>query len=940
MSRKTVSRTFSSFSISVVAVAVASTFSAHAGKFNPKFLEDVQGVGQHVDLTMFEKGQEQQLPGIYRVSVYVNEQRMETRTLEFKEATEAQRKAMGESLVPCLSRTQLAEMGVRVESFPALNLVPAEACVPFDEIIPQASSHFDFSEQKLVLSFPQAAMHQVARGTVPESLWDEGIPALLLDYSFSGSNSEYDSTGSSSSYVDDNGTVHHDDGKDTLKSDSYYLNLRSGLNLGAWRLRNYSTWSHSGGKAQWDNIGTSLSRAIIPFKAQLTMGDTATAGDIFDSVQMRGTVHHDDGKDTLKSDSYYLNLRSGLNLGAWRLRNYSTWSHSGGKAQWDNIGTSLSRAIIPFKAQLTMGDTATAGDIFDSVQMRGAMLASDEEMLPDSQRGFAPIVRGIAKSNAEVSIEQNGYVIYRTYVQPGAFEINDLYPTANSGDLTVIIKEADGSEQRFIQPFSSVPIFQREGHLKYSFAAGEYQAGNYDSASPRFGQLDLIYGLPWGMTAYGGVLISNNYNAFALGIGKNFGYIGAISIDVTQAKSELNNDSDSQGQSYRFLYSKSFESGTDFRLAGYRYSTSGFYTFQEATDVRSDADSDYNRYHKRSEIQGNLTQQLGAYGSVYLNLTQQDYWNDAGKQNTVSAGYNGRIGKVSYSIAYSWNKSPEWDESDRLWSFNISVPLGRAWSNYRVTTDQDGRTNQQVGVSGTLLEDRNLSYSVQEGYASNGVGNSGNANVGYQGGSGNVNVGYSYGKDYRQLNYSVRGGVIVHSEGVTLSQPLGETMTLISVPGARNARVVNNGGVQVDWMGNAIVPYAMPYRENEISLRSDSLGDDVDVENAFQKVVPTRGAIVRARFDTRVGYRVLMTLLRSAGSPVPFGATATLITDKQNEVSSIVGEEGQLYISGMPEEGRVLIKWGNDASQQCVAPYKLSLELKQGGIVPVSANCQ
>ncbi|MCV5824209.1 fimbria/pilus outer membrane usher protein, partial [Escherichia coli] len=92
--------------------------------------------------------------------------------------------------------------------------------------------------------------------------------------------------------------------------------------------------------------------------------------------------------------------------------------------------------------------------------MRGAMLASDEEMLPDSQRGFAPIVRGIAKSNAEVSVEQNGYVIYRTYVQPGAFEINDLYPTANSGDLTVIIKEADGSEQRFIQPFSSVPIFQ------------------------------------------------------------------------------------------------------------------------------------------------------------------------------------------------------------------------------------------------------------------------------------------------------------------------------------------------------------------------------------------------------------------------------------------------------------------------------------------------
>lgn len=208
-----------------------------------------------------------------------------------------------------------------------------------------------------------------ARGTVDPSRWDEGIPALLLDYSFSGSNGRNEGTGSSS-----------------------------------------------------------------------------------DST----------------SDSYYLNLRSGLNVGPWRLRNNSIWNRTDGKNQWDNVGTSLNRAIIPLKSQITLGDTATHGEIFDSVQMRGALLASDDEMLPDSQRGFAPVVRGIAKSNAEVSIEQNGYVIYRTFVQPGAFEINDLYATSGSGDLTVIIKEADGSEQRFIQPFSAVAIFQREGYLKYS----------------------------------------------------------------------------------------------------------------------------------------------------------------------------------------------------------------------------------------------------------------------------------------------------------------------------------------------------------------------------------------------------------------------------------------------------------------------------------------
>ncbi|WP_162868646.1 fimbria/pilus outer membrane usher protein, partial [Klebsiella pneumoniae] len=99
----------------------------------------------------------------------------------------------------------------------------------------------------------------------------------------------------------------------------------------------------------------------------------------------------------------------------------------------------------------------------------------------------------------------------------------------------------------------------------------------------------------------------------------------AVSIDVPQAKSNLANEESAEGQSYRFLYSKSFNSGTDFRLLGYKYSTSGYYTFQEATDVRSDADSTYSQYHKRSQIQGNVTQQLGTWGSVYFNVTQQDY---------------------------------------------------------------------------------------------------------------------------------------------------------------------------------------------------------------------------------------------------------------------------------------------------------------------------
>lgn len=128
----------------------------------------------------------------------------------------------------------------------------------------------------------------------------------------------------------------------------------------------------------------------------------------------------ENGADT----EYCLNLNSRLNLAGWRLRNNSTWRYSQDEpGQWQNISSYMQYALIPVKDELTVGDSDTGDDFFDSVSFRGVQIASDDNMLPDSLRGFAPTVRGIAKSNAQVTIKQNGYTVYQTYVPPGVFEI-------------------------------------------------------------------------------------------------------------------------------------------------------------------------------------------------------------------------------------------------------------------------------------------------------------------------------------------------------------------------------------------------------------------------------------------------------------------------------------------------------------------------------------
>lgn len=64
------------------------------------------------------------------------------------------------------------------------------------------------------------------------------------------------------------------------------------------------------------------------------------------------------------------------------------------------------------------GESSSLSSIFDSVPFTGVQLATDEDMIPESLRGFAPIVRGIARTNARVVIKQNGYQIYRALLLP------------------------------------------------------------------------------------------------------------------------------------------------------------------------------------------------------------------------------------------------------------------------------------------------------------------------------------------------------------------------------------------------------------------------------------------------------------------------------------------------------------------------------------------
>lgn len=362
----------------------------------------------NIDLSRYTEGNPT-LPGIYDVSVYVNDQPIMSQSIAFA-VIEGKKNAQA-----CITQKNLLQFHI---SSPDKNSEKAILlkrdddlgdCLNLAEMIPQSSIRYDVNDQRLDIDVPQAWIMKNYQNYVDPSLWENGINAAMLSYNLNGYHSE--SPGRT--------------------NDSIYAAFNGGINLGAWRLR-------ASGNYNWMT-----------------------------------NVHSD----------------------------------------YDFQNRYLQRDLASLRSQLVIGESYTTGETFDSVSIRGIRLYSDSRMLPPVLASFAPIIHGVANTNAKVTVMQNGYKIYETTVPPGAFAIDDLSPSGYGSDLIVTIEEADGTKRTFSQPFSSVVQMLRPGVGRWDISAGQVLKDSIQD-EPNLFQASYYYGLNNYLTGYTGIqLTDNNYTA-------------------------------------------------------------------------------------------------------------------------------------------------------------------------------------------------------------------------------------------------------------------------------------------------------------------------------------------------------------------------------------------------------------------------------------------
>lgn len=674
------------------------------------------------------------------------------------------------------------------------------------------------------------------------------------------------------------------------------------------------------------------------------------------------------GLSSTNSNYGYIGLSSGINFGLWRLRQQSSFNHSNfgnySYNRWNSIRTYVQRALPSFRSELTLGDSFTEGQLFGSLGYRGLRISSDDRMLPASQRSYAPIIKGVARSNARVVISQNTKKIYETTVAPGPFIINDLYGTNYAGDLDVQVIETDGSINSFTVPFSSVPESMRPGLTRYSFSLGSARGRGTDNDI--FSNITLQRGLTNQLTINAGAQVADDYLALLGGAVFATKY-GAFGFNTTFSNARVENNERKQGWRTGVNYSRTFSStDTTLTLAGYRYSTEGYRELSDVLGVRKYSHDekvwDSASHKQRDHLSLLINQKLGDYGSLYFSGSASSYYGGKKHNRQIQFGYSNFYRNINYSISYTKQRTTQYSQldydplrpeniqnnfsshgrSNNVLAITLTFPLGSgsmAPSFHTTAAKSSGEssaTQYQTGISGTLGKDRNFSYGINANHENNGVGSNWNGNVQQRSRFATFGAGYADGKNYQQVNASVRGALVAHRYGLTFGPYVGETFALVEAKGAQGAAIRGGQGAKFNSAGFALAPSLTPYRYNPISIDSKGINENAEMVETERKIAPYAGATVHVKFKTVFGKALLINTRMPEGSPIPLGAD---VFDKNGSNIGIVGQGGQIYIRTDVDKSTLKVKWGNSEDEQCVLAYDIKGKTQNYGILRFDAIC-
>ena len=593
------------------------------------------------------------------------------------------------------------------------------------------------------------------------------------------------------------------------------------------------------------------------------------------------------------------------------------------------LDTSYTQVDVPRMLRWRGGDFIAGGLAWTRpVRMAGAQLARDFSLRPDLVTMPTPSFAGAVAVPSTVDVLVNGVRQLSQPVEPGRFELRQLPIVSGAGNVAVVVRDALGRENVQTLPFYTVDRQLAPGLWSYSVEAGKVRR-NYGLASNDYGPMaagaTLRAGLSDNVTAEGHFECTRG--ASVLGLSGLFSEPGIGALDAQVAASR------GAGQH-----------GTQIGVGAERHGPQGGFgvAYSRADPGFRDIAATQGQGVPLRSLRLNAGYSLGRWGSIGAAWVDQRSANPASGGGVLTAPL--KLATVTYSLplgpALAANVSAFRSVSgdrNRGVSFNLTLPFGpRSSSNANYVRDSRGATAiVQASQTATQVGEAGWRAQAEQRVSGQALSRQ-QAGVDYRAAQGNLSLEAERAGADNAVRAGASGALVFMAGALRATPPVPGSLAVVEVPMVPGVAVYRENRLvgHTDHNGQVVVPDLLPYQANRIAIDPLSMPLNAEFGAVRQEVRPVERSGVVLRYPVRTRSPALVSLVDSAGRPLPLGATAALRGDS---TPYPVGHDGMVYLLEARADNELRVAWGGGA--QCRARFRLSdADPATGRVGPVACR--
>lgn len=583
-----------------------------------------------------------------------------------------------------------------------------------------------------------------------------------------------------------------------------------------------------------------------------------------------------------------LNTELGLNAADWSFRSRQVYSDFAGQDRLEHLYAYASHTSERYRVNLQLGQLNMASPLFSGEAFNGFQVQPELALMALDDDSSGARVEGIAYSAARIEVTQNGALIYTTVVPGGPFTLVGLPLLSQSVDLEVTVHEEDGQQRRFIVPAMQLRGVMTGRAVGYGLAVGQVRRYADDERdAPSFAAASKDWRLGQRAQVTAGAMLGTGYESVGWAMQGSVGdrlVLGGRQL-VSRAQ-----DQAASGTQLQWTASGPLSERLSASVALTRQ-TQGFRTLSDTT---WDSRNDQPFQRMRNQLTANLSTSSPIFGGFSASYSRFSLF-DGTATSRVALAWSQSIRRAG--VTFTVERDVAGNSTDARGTaayLSVSLPLGvrQALRSYVRNDDASGtrsglRFNEQLSDT--------LAYSIGAERPDEGrAGFNGRVNLlpRYS----QMDMGYSRsGAGNQNYDIGLRGGALIHREGVTLSPyPLRETFALLKAGDSAGVKLnTPRGPVWTDYSGHAVAASLPAYSKGRVELDTASLGRNVDVHNAYQEVEAGRGAVAHLAFDMVTARRLLLQARTADNVLLSKGGA---VFDAQGQYITNVLEAGTIFL--------------------------------------------